>query len=55
MTDANRRPPLAPGVGINVIKLDVERTRDELASTLDDRAAMSALTNRCWYACTAKT
>lgn len=36
MTDANRRPPLAPGAGINVIKLDIERTRDELAATLDD-------------------
>ena len=36
MTDVNRRPPLAPGAGVNTIKLDVERTRDELAATLDD-------------------
>ena len=30
------RPPLPPGAGINTIKLDIEVTRDELASTLDD-------------------
>ena len=36
MTDVNRRPPLAPGAGVNTIKLDLERTRDELATTLDD-------------------
>jgi hypothetical protein len=30
------RPPLPPGAGINSIKLDIEVTRDELASTLDD-------------------
>lgn len=36
MTVTDRRPPLAPGAGVNTIKLDIERTRDELASTLDD-------------------
>ncbi|MFP3467276.1 hypothetical protein [Leifsonia sp. SIMBA_070] len=30
------RPPLPPGAGINQMKLDLEVTRDELASTLDD-------------------
>ncbi len=37
MTDtAQKRAPLPKGAGINTIKLDVERTRDELARTLDD-------------------
>jgi hypothetical protein len=30
------RPPLPKGAGINSLKLDLEVTRDELASTLDD-------------------
>ncbi|WP_285114705.1 hypothetical protein [Leifsonia sp. fls2-241-R2A-40a] len=30
------RPPLPKGAGINQLKLDLEVTRDELASTLDD-------------------
>ena len=30
------RPPLPKGAGMNTIKLDLEVTRDELASTLDD-------------------
>ena len=30
------RPPLPKGAGINTLKLDLEVTRDELASTLDD-------------------
>ena len=30
------RPPLPKGSGINSLKLDLEVTRDELASTLDD-------------------
>lgn len=30
------RPPLPPDAGINSLKLDLEVTRDELASTLDD-------------------
>lgn len=30
------RPPVPKGAGINTLKLDLEVTRDELASTLDD-------------------
>ena len=30
------RPPLPRGAGINMLKLDLEVTRDELAATLDD-------------------
>ncbi|WP_431219649.1 hypothetical protein [Leifsonia xyli] len=30
------RPPLPKGAGINSLKLDLEVTREELASTLDD-------------------
>lgn len=30
------RPPLPKGAGMNTIKLDLEVTRSELASTLDD-------------------
>ncbi|MGO4534982.1 hypothetical protein [Leifsonia sp. 2MCAF36] len=30
------RPPLPKGSGINSLKLDLEVTREELASTLDD-------------------
>jgi hypothetical protein len=30
------RPPIPDGAGIPTIKLDLEQTRDELASTLDD-------------------
>lgn len=30
------RPPLPDGAGMNTIRLDLEVTRDELASTLDD-------------------
>jgi len=30
------RPPVPEGAGINTLKLDLEVTRDELASTLDD-------------------
>lgn len=30
------RPPIPKGAGINVIKLDNEITRDEVAATLDD-------------------
>jgi hypothetical protein len=30
------RAPLAKDAGINVLKLDVEQTRDELADILDD-------------------
>lgn len=37
MTDRRpERPPLPQGAGIPTIKLDLEQTRDELASTLDD-------------------
>ncbi|GAB3582939.1 hypothetical protein GCM10027406_26560 [Leifsonia lichenia] len=37
MTDRRpERPPLPDGAGIPTIKLDLEQTRDELASTLDD-------------------
>lgn len=30
------RPPLPKGAGVNMLKLDLEVTRDELATTLDD-------------------
>jgi hypothetical protein len=30
------RPPLPKGAGMNQLKLDLEVTRDELATTLDD-------------------
>lgn len=30
------RPPVPKGAGINTLKLDLEVTREELASTLDD-------------------
>ncbi len=33
---APERPPLPRGAGINTIRLEVERTREELADTLDD-------------------
>ena len=37
MTDRRpERAPLPDGAGIPTIKLDLEQTRDELASTLDD-------------------
>jgi hypothetical protein len=35
-TPRPERPPLPKDAGINVIKLDLEQTRDALASTLDD-------------------
>jgi hypothetical protein len=31
-----QRAPLAKDAGVNVLKLDLEQTRDELADTLDD-------------------
>ncbi|GAA1448449.1 DUF3618 domain-containing protein [Leifsonia poae] len=37
MTDRRpERPPLPKDAGIHTIQLDLEQTRDELASTLDD-------------------
>jgi hypothetical protein len=30
------RPPLQKGAGMNTIRLDIEVTRDEVATTLDD-------------------
>ncbi|MFF1635389.1 DUF3618 domain-containing protein [Leifsonia sp. NPDC058248] len=37
MTDGRpERPPLPKDAGIHTIQLDLEQTRDEVASTLDD-------------------
>jgi hypothetical protein len=36
VTDRPDRAPLQKDAGMNVLKLDIEVTRDELASTLDD-------------------